>query len=221
MNLNAFDKQVFEHLLHAFRIGLHRRRQIRRNMDKEVDALRLGHMAERALQQIVQIREVHFADIEHDRARFDLRQIENIVDERQQIVARRMNRLGVLGLPASEVAVRVLRQLIRQDQQAIERRAQLVRHVRQELRLVLRRERKLLGLFFERLPRLLHFAVLPFHFDVLMREQPGLFLELLIRLLQFLLAILQFHGQRLRLLEQVFRPHVGRDRVEHDADDSR
>ena len=70
----------------------------------------------------------------------------------------------------------------------------------------------------KRLPGLLHFAVLAFHFDVLMREQPGLFLELLIRLLQFLLTILQFHGQRLRLLEQVFRPHVGRDRVEHDAD---
>ena len=43
-------------------------------------------------------------------------------------------------------------------------------------------------------------------------------LQLLVRLLQFLLPALQLLGQRLRLLEQVFRPHVGFDRVEHDAD---
>ena len=47
-------------------------------------------------------------------------------------------------------AFRVLRQQLRQDQQAVERRAQLVRHVREELRLVLRGQRELLGLLFER-----------------------------------------------------------------------
>ena len=62
------------------------------------------------------------------------------------------------------------------------------------------------------------FAVLAFHFDVLMGEQAGFFLQLLVGLLQFFLAALQFLGQRLRLLEQIFRPHVGFDRVEHDAD---
>ena len=93
-----------------------------------------------------------------------------------------------------------------------------MRHIGQEFRLVFRRERELLGFLFQRLPCLLDFAVLAFHFHVLMREQPSLFLKLLIRLLQFLLTILQFHGQRLRLLEQIFRPHVGCDCIEHDAD---
>ena len=36
--------------------------------------------------------------------------------------------------------------------------------------------------------------------------------------LQLLLPALQLLGQRLRLLEQVLGPHVGLDRVEHDAD---
>ena len=35
---------------------------------------------------------------------------------------------------------------------------------------------------------------------------------------QLLLLRLQLVGQRLRLLEQLFRAHVGGDRVEHDAD---
>ena len=85
-------------------------------------------------------------------------------------------------------------------------------------RLVLRGEGQLLGLFFERLAGLLDFLVLAFHFDVLMGEQPGLLLQLLVGLLQFFLPALQLLGQRLRLLEQVFGPHVGFDRVEHDAD---
>ena len=51
-----------------------------------------------------------------------------------------------------------LRQLVGEDQQAVERRAQLVRHVGEELGLVLRGERELLGLLLERLARLLDLA---------------------------------------------------------------
>ena len=129
-----------------------------------------------------------------------------------------MDRLGELGLLGGQVAVGVLRELVGKDQQAVERRAQLVRHVGQELGLVLGRERELLGLFFERLPGLLDFLVLAFDFLVLMGEQPGLFLQLLVGLLQLFLAALQLLGQRLRLLEQIFGAHVGVDRIEHDAD---
>ena len=111
-----------------------------------------------------------------------------------------------------------LRQLVGQDQQAVERRAQLVRHVREELGLVLGRERELLGLLFQRLAGLLDFLVLALDLLVLVGEQAGLFLQLLVGLLQLLLPALQLLGERLRLLEQVFRPHVGLDRVDHDAD---
>ena len=117
-----------------------------------------------------------------------------------------------------QVAVGVLAQLVGQDQQAVERRAQLVRHVRQELGLVLGGQRELLGLFLERLARLLDFLVLALDLLVLVGEQPRLLLQLLVGLLQLLLPALQLLRERLRLLEQVLGPHVGLDRVEHDAD---
>jgi hypothetical protein len=88
-----------------------------------------------------------------------------------------------------------------------------VRHVRQELGLVLRRQRELLGLFFECLASLLDFLVLALHFDVLMGEQLSLFLELLVRLLQLFLPALELLRERLRLREEVFRTHVRFDRV--------
>ncbi len=113
-----------------------------------------------------------------------------------------------------QVAVRVLAQLVGQDQQAVERRAQLVRHVGEELGLVLRGERELLGLFLERLARLLDFLVLALDLLVLVRQQPRLLLQLLVGLLQLLLAALQLLGERLRLRQQVFRARVRLDRVD-------
>ena len=117
-----------------------------------------------------------------------------------------------------EVALGVLRELIREDEQAVERRAQLVRHVREELGLVLRGERELLGLLLERLAGLLDLAVLALDLDVLLGEQARLFAELLVRLLQLFLLALQLPRERLRLLEQLLGAHVRLDRVEHDAD---
>ncbi len=82
---------------------------------------------------------------------------------------------------ADEVALRVLRELLAQDQDAVERRAQLVRHVREELGLVARSERELGGLFLERLAGLLDFLVLALHLGVLLGEQPCLRGHLLVR----------------------------------------
>ncbi len=53
---------------------------------------------------------------------------------------------------------------------------------------------------------------------VLLGKQAGLLLQLLVGVLQLFLAGLKLLGQRLGLLEQVLRPHVGLDRIEHDAD---
>jgi hypothetical protein len=93
-----------------------------------------------------------------------------------------------------------------------------VRHVREELALVTRGERKLLRLAFERLTRLLDFAVLFFDLGVLFEQLPRLFFQLLVGLLEFLLPALQLGGEGLRLLQEVFRQRVRFDRVEHDTD---
>ena len=193
-------------------------RQPRIDLDRELEALRLGDVAERALDVAPQLLEAVVLDVHRDGARLDLRQVEDVVDEREQVVARRVDGLRELHLLAGEVARRVLGELVREDQQAVERRAQLVRHVGEELGLEARGERQLLGLLFERLARLFDLGVLALHLDVLFGQQLGLLFQLLVGELQLLLLGLQFLRQRLRLLQQIFRARVGFDGVQDDAD---
>src|SRR5690606_21704258 len=79
----------------------------------------------------------------------------------------------------------------REDEQAVERRAQLVAHVGEELALVARGERELLGALLEDDLRLLDLAVLALHLGVLHLEQARPLLELLVGLLQLLLLLLE------------------------------
>ena len=73
---------------------------------------------------------------------------------------------------------------------------------REELRLVLRRERQLLSFFFERLARLLDFLVLALDLGVLLRESPHFSSSCWLVLLELELLALQFARERLRLLEE-------------------
>ena len=132
-----------------------------------------------------------------------------------------MNGARELHLLAGQVAVRIVGQLLAQDEDAVERRAQLVRHVGQELGLVLRGERELGGLLLDRAARLLDFLVLRLHLDVAVGELLRLLLELLVGLLQLALLRLQLGGELLRLLEQTLGLHRRLDGVEHDADGGR
>ena len=117
-----------------------------------------------------------------------------------------------------QVAVRVVAELLAEHQNAVERRAQLVRHVGQEFRLVLRGQRQLFGLLFQGAAGLLDFLVLAFDFHVLFGELLGLLRQLFVGLLQFFLLGLKFGGQLLRLLQQALGLHRGLNAVEHDAD---
>ncbi len=145
---------------------------------------------------------VHHDLLGHDghRARFDLGEIEDVGDEVQQVGARAVDRARELHLLGREVALGVIAQLLTEDQDAVERRTQLVRHVGQELGFVLRGEGELGGLFLERPARLLDFLVLALHFDVLLGQLLGLLRQLLVGLLQLALLGLQLRGELLRLL---------------------
>ena len=72
--LERVGEQVLDDLLQPLAVGRERPRQLGIEFDDELDAPILGHVAERALDVVVQIGEPQLADIEHDRARFDLRQ---------------------------------------------------------------------------------------------------------------------------------------------------
>src|SRR5688572_27555433 len=146
-----FDRvgeQVFQHLLEPFHVRAHASRQVRTDFDVEGEMLAFGNVAEAALDRVANTDERNFLGLYRDGAGFDLRQVENIADQIQQVRARGVNVPGELDLFAGQVALGIVRKLLGEYQNAVKRCAQLVRHVGEELRFVLRRQRQLGGLFF-------------------------------------------------------------------------
>jgi len=105
--------------------------------DIEGELLVLCDLGEGAVDVIAQGREGGFADVERDGARFDLGQIQNVVDEAEKVGTRMMDRTGEFDLLVGQVALCVFRQKLREDQETVQRRAQLVAHIGQEFGLVL------------------------------------------------------------------------------------
>ena len=239
-------QKIFQHLLQPLGIGVDGPRQRIAEVHVEVQALVDRERLERALHVVLQFGERHRPDVHGHRPRLDLREVQDLADQIEQVRAGREDGLREFNLLVGEVVLRVLREQLRQNQEAVERRPELVRHVRQELRLVLRGQGQLFGLLLERGAGPVDFAVFVLDFPVLPGHQFGLFFQLLVGLLQLLLLLLQaLFGQlqrarlllqlrvrlgqlalarlqlareRLRLLQQVFSPHGGHDRVEHNAD---
>ena len=216
--LERIRQQILEHLLQTLgvrhqaasemRIGLH--------LERQLPIFRF--VPERPRHHLQQVGEEDFLGFDRHRARFDLRQIENVADQVQQVGSRAVNGARKLHLLGRQVVIGIFAELLAQHQNAVQRRAQLVRHVGQEFRLVLGSERQFFCLLFQRAPRLLDFLVLAFHFDVLFGQLLRFLRQLLVGLLQFFLLRLQFGGQLLRLLQQAFRLHRGFNTVQHDAD---
>ena len=119
----------------------------------------------------------------------DLGHVEDVADERQQVRAGAVDGLGVLDLLRGQVLVAVVAEHLAQDEQAVERRPQLVRHIGQELGLVLRRQRQLLGPLLQGLAGQLDLVVLLLDLGLLAGEQPGLLLQLLVALLELILLL--------------------------------
>src|SRR5205809_7379732 len=102
-------------------------------------------MAERPLDMILKIVEAKSCDIDGNCSRFNLGQIENIIDEAEQIVAGSMNRAGKLNLFRHQVALFILGKLVGENKQAVQRGAELMRHIGREFRFVSGSKRKLFG----------------------------------------------------------------------------
>ena len=216
--LEGVRQQVLQNLLQPLGVGDDAAGEVRVDVDVERKLAVFGLVPERPPDRLEQVRGQNLLGIDRDGAGFDLRQIENVADQVEQVGAGAVDGAGEFDLLRRQVAVRVVGELLAEDQDAVERRAQLVRHVGQEFGLVLRGQRQLGRLFLQRAARLFDFLVLALHFDVLFGELLRLLLQLLVGLLQFLLLRLQFAGELLRLLQQAFGLHRRLDTVEHDAD---
>ena len=122
------------------------------------------------------------------------------------------------GIGDAEVAFRILVELLSKDEQAVQRRAELMGHIGQELRFVFGGEGKLLRLFFQGPAGFFDFFVLGLHLILLFDEQKGFILQFIVRSTQLFLLYFELAGQGLGLGEQFFRPGVGFDGIEHDPD---
>ena len=199
MNLTAFESRFLRICCKRFESLVSARGKFGGEIDVEWQVLVFGHVSEIAIDRVAQTRERNLFDFDADRAGFDLRKIENVVDQIQQVRAGRIDIAGEIDLLGQQIAGRIVGQLLAEDENRVERRAQLVRHVGQKLGLVLRGQRQFGRLFLKRAAGLFHFAVLAFHLGVLLGEQLGLGRQLLVRLLQFGLARLQLDGQLLAI----------------------
>ena len=202
--LDGVREQVLQHLLEALLVREDSRWDVRTaDLDRQLEALFGGQRAERALDELADLLQLYLRRVHAHLPGLDLRQVEDVVDQVQQVGAGVVDRVRELDLLLGQVRIRVVREQLREDEQRVQRRTKLVAHVREELALVLRRDGELLGALLQCGSRKLDLAVLDLDAAVLLREQLCLLLELLVRLLELLLLGLQEllgRLERLRLL---------------------
>jgi hypothetical protein len=237
--LERVRQQVLQDLFQPLRIGLDHERVAAAHSERE--AALAGDRGERAHEIVADADERDLVDLDVEHPGLDLGEIEDVVDHRQQIVARGVDRLGKPDLLDREVAVAVLGQELGQDQRAVERRPQLVRHVGEELRLgavgalgALRLDpdrvlgaRELLVVLLEQASLTLQHLVGLFELDLLLLElllavghRLTALLELLVRRAQLFVLLLErgrlapgFIEQLLELLAIHRGAHRDRDRL--------
>src|SRR6185312_16699896 len=85
-----------------------------------------GFMAEGTSQHVKQAAKEHLFGFDRNRSRFDLGEIENVADEVQQVGPGPMDRSRELNLFRAQVAVRIVGELLSQNENTVERSPQLV-----------------------------------------------------------------------------------------------
>src|SRR5688572_18945063 len=91
-------EQVLEDLLQPLGVGDQIARQIRIDTYDEAEIAVVGHVTEVSFDRIAHRGERNFFGINRDRARLDLREIENVADEVEQVRPRTVDRFGPFNL---------------------------------------------------------------------------------------------------------------------------
>jgi hypothetical protein len=130
--LQRVRQEILQHLHQALRVGCHRASEVLIEIRREGELACVGFVAEIAFQRLPQMRKRDVFDFDGHRARLDLRQIENVADEIEQVRPGAVDGLGKFHLPHGQVVIGIFRKLLPQNQNAVERCTQFVRHIRQK-----------------------------------------------------------------------------------------
>src|SRR5882724_8962570 len=106
--LEGVGQQVLEDLLQTLRVGDQTAREVRVGVHLKTQPPIFCLVAEGAAYRVEQAGEEDFLGIYRHRARFDLRQVENVADQVQQIRTGAVNGARELDLPWGQVAIRVV-----------------------------------------------------------------------------------------------------------------
>ena len=132
--LHRVADEIDEHLAQLRRIRLnrpHRRRDDRLHRDAVLEST-VSELHERILDEIA---DFDHGELQRDLPRLDLRQIQNVVDEREQLHAVGADALEVAQVDRLEIPRLVLAEHVREADDGVERRAELVAHACEELAL--------------------------------------------------------------------------------------
>jgi hypothetical protein len=124
--LERVGEEILEDLTQALGVGDDGLRGVRGQHDRETEPLGLGHLLEVPEQGAAELLEGDVDALHRHGSGLDLRQLEDAVEQLEQVVARREDHPRVLDLGRRHGAVRVVLELLGQDEEAVERRAQLV-----------------------------------------------------------------------------------------------
>ena len=179
--LERIGEQVLEDLAEALRVGDDVCRGLGCDDDREVEPFRAGDVIEFAPQIGMKLLDRDLGHLDRRRSRLDLGQVEDAVEETQQVPAGSEDDARVFDLGFGHGVVRVVGELLGEYQEAVERRTQLVRHVRDELGLVFRRDGKLSRFLLDQALGLFHLVVLLLGLDVPLGEEARLPLQVFVR----------------------------------------
>src|SRR5450432_4540865 len=131
--LERVREEILEDLLEPRRIGLNCVGHVRFNRHRESDLLLRRDRRKRARKIVDEARDGDRLRPHIELAGLDLREIEDVVDQRQQIITRGVDRLGELDLLGAQISLAIVGEQLGEDQRAVERCPQLVRHVGEKL----------------------------------------------------------------------------------------
>ena len=131
---HSIRQEVHDDLLHARAIAVERGRQLRIDHDMEIEPFLFRAQAHERADALVHVREAEFRQRELHLARFDFREVEDVIDEVQQRLPGFMRTM--------RVGTGVFFAALAQDhlvhaEDGVDRRADFVRHVREERALCL------------------------------------------------------------------------------------
>src|ERR1700722_5813805 len=126
-------QKVFKHLLQAFGIRHETAREVRICVHFKGKLPVFCLVPEGACHHLDQAAEEYLFSFDRDGARLDLGEVQDVADEVEKICSCAVTGASELHLLRCEVGVRGAGELLAEDENAIERCPQLVRHIGQEL----------------------------------------------------------------------------------------